>query len=584
MEKDRPPDTAVTSVEENSATTESKTTPGDVTTTPTRDEHARGDTNNTTSNNKSADVDTPFSEKSIDHNNNDIDHRADMTPETLKMPMPPTTPPTPVSPISTKFRLLQQQYKQRYNDCKKEKEGLKAKNEELLKKLEEINQRMPQVATTATKCGDHCIEDDDEHKLKCYQCKKLFHYACSSLPLYQLTHFLTIGYRRYLCRNCTIVPDYLKDIDFNIGYTPINAPDVQTPEMSNDRLTTLQHSEAALRNLLDEREKEIDLLQHKIDEKEKHSSEVNIVNENTESLQGQINNLNEKLKLKEADLSRALIEATRYQNEGRKLKETITALQKESEGQESRMRTQGAMIQTLNNKCKENSTAQKDSVRNKDLMGIDAKLEAFSVGILSKVTEIIEQKLGKPNTDTDSDPTETGGNQKTFAKALESPRHIKEAIREAKNDDKIEESEAEKRARNIIIHGAEEIGTTSEEMKEEDDGYVKSILKKLGISNAPASVSRLGKPNDRKRRPIKLVMKSKQDKTKVLNNLSKLKGTEEDLGKISITDDYTQTEREEIKRWVMKAKEKTAQDPDKVYKVRGDPKNGLKLIWFAKNQ
>ena len=79
-------------------------------------------------------------------------------------------------------------------------------------------------------------------------------------------------------------------------------------------------------------------------------------------------------------------------------------------------------------------------------------------------------------------------------------------------------------------------------------------------------------------------MKCKEDKIKVLKNLNKLKGTEDELGKISITDDYTETEREEIKHWVMKAKEKTVQDPDKVYKVRGDPKNGMRLIWFVKNQ
>ena len=153
-----------------------------------------------------------------------------------------------------------------------------------------------------------------------------------------------------------------------------------------------------------------------------------------------------------------------------------------------------------------------------------------------------------------------------------------------KNDDKIEESEAEKRSKNIIIHVAEEIGDNTEEIKKEDDGYVKEILKILGVKNTPASVTRLGNANDKKRRPIKVVMRSKEDKLYVMNNLTKLKGTQEHLGKISITDDYTTADREEIRRWVKKAEAMSAEDAEKVYKVRGDPKNGMKLIWFPKKK
>ena len=165
-----------------------------------------------------------------------------------------------------------------------------------------------------------------------------------------------------------------------------------------------------------------------------------------------------------------------------------------------------------------------------------------------------------------------------------SPDQIKHAIRDVKNDDKIEDIEIEKRAKNIMIHGAEEVGDNSEDIRKEDEGYVNSILETLGVPNTLESVTRLGKANNEKRRPIKLVMKSKEDKMKVMSNLNKLKGTENDLGKISVTDDYTNTERDEIRRWVQKAQEKSAQDPENIYKVRGDPKNGMRLIWFPKKQ
>ena len=57
-----------------------------------------------------------------------------------------------------------------------------------------------------------------------------------------------------------------------------------------------------------------------------------------------------------------------------------------------------------------------------------------------------------------------------------------------------------------------------------------------------------------------------------------MKNTEEEFGKISITEDFTQTEREMIKNWNKKAKAKSAEDESYIYKVRGDPKNGLALI------
>ena len=79
-------------------------------------------------------------------------------------------------------------------------------------------------------------------------------------------------------------------------------------------------------------------------------------------------------------------------------------------------------------------------------------------------------------------------------------------------------------------------------------------------------------------------MKNKQVKERVLVNLNRLKDTVEEFGRISVTDDYINSEREEIKNWIKKAQEKSAQDPEKVFKVRGNPKNGLRLVVFVKKK
>ena len=196
--------------------------------------------------------------------------------------------------------------------------------------------------------------------------------------------------------------------------------------------------------------------------------------------------------------------------------------------------------------------------------------------------EKIEDKCGVSD-GNDGVEEASASSSRSYAKAVgSSEKYIANAIRQVKNDDKLEELEIEKRAKNIIIHGAAEVGNNQEEVKAEDKTYVLSILNKLGISVEPSEISRLGKPDDNKMRPLKISLLSKDDKLAVMNNLNQLKGTVDEFGKISIKDDYTQSEREEIRQWVKKAQQKTAEDPDKTYRVRGDPKNGLKLIWFAK--
>ena len=66
-------------------------------------------------------------------------------------------------------------------------------------------------------------------------------------------------------------------------------------------------------------------------------------------------------------------------------------------------------------------------------------------------------------------------------------------------------------------------------------------------------------------------MKTKEDKLKTMKNLKKLKGTVDEFGRISVTDDYTQSEREKLRKWSADAKKKSESDENYHYKVRGDP-------------
>ena len=90
------------------------------------------------------------------------------------------------------------------------------------------------------------------------------------------------------------------------------------------------------------------------------------------------------------------------------------------------------------------------------------------------------------------------------------------------------------------------------------------------------------KENEHRPRPIKIVMKSKEDKDNVMKNLGRLKGTERYFGKISVKDDYTTNEREQIRMLTQQAVKQTEESPDRSYKVRGNSKNGWHIMSFPK--
>ena len=155
-------------------------------------------------------------------------------------------------------------------------------------------------------------------------------------------------------------------------------------------------------------------------------------------------------------------------------------------------------------------------------------------------------------------------------------------MHEIRNEEKLEENEKTKRASNIIIHGAQEIGDTPNDINEGDSGYIKEIFTKLGVGVAPSSIIRLGESKDSKCRPMKIVIKTKEDKDKVMANLGRLKGTERYFGKISVKDDYTSNERNQIRKLTEEAKKLSEENQEKVFKVRGNQKNGWRVVSFLR--
>ena len=100
------------------------------------------------------------------------------------------------------------------------------------------------------------------------------------------------------------------------------------------------------------------------------------------------------------------------------------------------------------------------------------------------------------------------------------------------------------------------------------------------------SVNRIGMKNPEKKRPLLLVMNSEEEKDRIIQNLTNLKGQANFKG-ISVTEDYTIAERKLLTEWRDKAKAKNAEEgePSKyIWRVRGTPKDGLSLKRFLKQR
>ena len=195
---------------------------------------------------------------------------------------------------------------------------------------------------------------------------------------------------------------------------------------------------------------------------------------------------------------------------------------------------------------------------------------------------VLNKNLCKANASSNIESSTETNKTVTWSDIVGQESNITTMMRDARNDEKIEESEKERRSNNLIIHGAEEIGQSPDEIKSEDINYVSELFKKIGVTSKPTLIVRLGKPNDSKSRPIKIVMNTKSDKEKVMKNLGRLKGTERYFGKISVKDDYTTQERECIRLLTERAKKQATDNPERIFRVRGDSKNGWRVVSFPK--
>ena len=101
----------------------------------------------------------------------------------------------------------------------------------------------------------------------------------------------------------------------------------------------------------------------------------------------------------------------------------------------------------------------------------------------------------------------------------------------------------------------------------------------MGLKVNIISAERIGARTDemfktKRWRPLKVTLKNEEEKNQIMSSVHKLGRWD-----FRVTDDFSKKERETIKEWHRKAKEKTSAEEDKnyVWKVRGSPRTRLYL-------
>ena len=132
--------------------------------------------------------------------------------------------------LREKYGELEETSKKEYAEMKKNYENVTQEKDQLISQNEIYERTIQEYAIPSEQSSaSHqtsmctptgCLSDDDQYKLECRQCKRLVHYKCTRLPHYQIQQFMTNGYRKYVCENCTEVQPYLSEVFVNLERLP----------------------------------------------------------------------------------------------------------------------------------------------------------------------------------------------------------------------------------------------------------------------------------------------------------------------------------------------------------------------------
>lgn len=265
----------------------------------------------------------------------------------------------------------------------------------------------------------------------------------------------------------------------------------------------------------------------------------------------------------------------------RKQVDNLTERLGERENELHEVREQLAESEWKDTSPPQNST---DDILNKIEKLIDNKMDKIEKKIADLETKQLQtnEEVKVSVQSVVSKNKESITNATSYASALSKSldrKIVGDVITAARNTEKVQEIERQKRELNFIIYGA----VLNNESEAE---YVKGFFNTIGVETKPKLILKIGKEDSNRPQPLKITMENNGDKDQVMSRLVNLKNAEIKYRSISVRDDHTYEERQMIKDWNEKAKKLNEKEPssDYEYKLRGSPKNGLRIIRIPKKK
>ena len=453
-------------------------------------------------------------------------------------------------------------------------------------------------------CTDSsCRKEIDKNMIECKPCGKYTHFACTRLPPSQLQRFMTKGHKRYICENCyakdhKVHEDYLNNC-FELEWTTRESEllkEIERLKRCADQ--AIEENITVKEELADARKGNEDLVIRikSLEEEDKQTeSDMRTQGKLITSLREQLaaksrepndalSTENERLVAQVADMKEELAvfkqSAQDYETNEAALKNKVLV-------SEENLKKQQKTFAEARNPDYDNIMKLEEYMR-KELVQIGKTIKDSLVKEIQNNNKMMEEKLMshqqpvEPAKKSDFNGTSNPWNQAPQAV------DFRTILQETQNEQLNEANDQKIRAKNIIIHGVvEDTNAEKEITKKNDEDFVKNFLTIVTTDNVKyKSIYRLGKPDPTKKRPMMLQLESEADKDKIMMNLQNLKGKTEYKG-VSITEDYTVTERKLLQDWRDKAKAKNdSEEPNSnyIWRVRGTPKNGLELKRFLKQR
>ena len=236
--------------------------------------------------------------------------------------------------------------------------------------------------------------------------------------------------------------------------------------------------------------------------------------------------------------------------------------------------------------CENLVKAQQETIcqQNSEILSLRKTIEVMTETI-GRETKSLSNQIKELTIKVESKPIVDATQELTFANAAKSsPTNLREIIKEARNEEQKENRDKQSRKTNIIIHGVPDKKFEDQNKQETwNEEYINKLLLDLKVVVSKKKAIRLGTFTEDKKRPMKVVFGSVKEKETVMKSLKNLKGIE-GYEKTSITDDHTKAERNLIKLWADKAKERNEEEPKDsniIWRVRGTPGSGIHLKKFA---